>query len=52
MVCIEDGKEVEPPFQLRRLSESMRGSSLLSVRFSPEASAARGADHPEVHKLT
>jgi WD40 repeat protein len=33
---MEDGQEVEAPFQLRRLSESMRGSSLLSVRFSPD----------------
>jgi WD40 repeat protein len=36
VVCIEDGKEVEAPFQLVRLSESMRGSSILCVRFSPD----------------
>jgi WD40 repeat protein len=36
VVCIEDGKEVEAPFQLVRLSESMRGSSILGVRFSPD----------------
>ncbi len=35
VVMTEDGNEVEPPFQLRRLSECMRGSSLLSIRFSP-----------------
>jgi len=36
VTVIEDGQEVKAPFQLRRLSESMRGSSLLSVRFSPD----------------
>lgn len=35
IVTTEDGREVEPPFYLRRLSEPMRGSSLLSVRYSP-----------------
>jgi len=32
----EDGREVEPPFHLLRLSEYQRGSSLPSVRFSPD----------------
>lgn len=49
VVLIEDGKEVEAPFQLRRLSESQRGSSLLSVRFSPDGKYfAVGAANGEV----
>src|SRR3990172_8331899 len=34
--CIEEGIEVEAPFQLVRLSERMRGSSITCVRFSPD----------------
>jgi len=49
VVCIKDGREVEASFQLRRLSESMRGSSLLSVRFSPDGKYfAVGAANGEV----
>jgi|GEM_PF-2882238 len=45
---IEDGKEVEGSFQLVRLSENMRGSSIVCVRFSPDGKlfavgAANGA---------
>lgn len=36
LFIVEEGKKVEAPFHLRRLSESQRGSSLLSVRFSPD----------------
>ena len=36
VVCIEEGIEVEAPFQLVRLSERMRGSSITCVRFSPD----------------
>jgi WD40 repeat protein len=36
VVTIENGEEFEAPFQLVRLSESMRGSSILCVRFSPD----------------
>jgi len=36
VVCIEDGIEVEAPFQLVRLSDQMRGSSITCVRFSPD----------------
>jgi WD40 repeat protein len=48
VVCIENGVEVEAPFQLVRMSECMRESSILSVRFSPDGSmfavgAANGA---------
>lgn len=49
VVMIEDGREVEPPFSLSRLSESMRGSALLSVRFSPDGQLfAVGAANGEV----
>jgi WD40 repeat protein len=49
VVWVEDGREVEAPFQLRRLSESMRGSSLLSIRFCPEGKHfAVGAANGEV----
>jgi WD40 repeat protein len=49
VVCIDDGREVEAPFELRRLSEAMRGSSLLSVRFSPDGRYfAVGAANGEV----
>jgi WD40 repeat protein len=49
VVCIEEGREVEAPFQLYRLSESMRGSSLLSVRFSQDGQYfAVGAANGEV----
>jgi WD40 repeat protein len=34
--CVENGVEVEPPFQIARLSEQMRGSSILSLCFSPD----------------
>jgi len=45
---IEDGREVEAPFRLERLSERMRGSSLLSVGFSPDGAAfAVGAANGE-----
>lgn len=48
VVSIVDGQEVEADFQLKRLSECMRGSSLLSVCFSPDGKyfavgAANGA---------
>jgi WD40 repeat protein len=33
---VENGVEVEPPFQIARLSEEMRGSSILSLCFSPD----------------
>jgi len=36
VVVIEDGEEVEAPFQLVRLSECMRGSSITCARFSPD----------------
>jgi WD40 repeat protein len=36
VVCVESEVEIEPPFQLARLSEEMRGSSVLSVCFSPD----------------
>lgn len=49
VVRVEDGQEVEAPFRLRRLSESQRGSSLLSVRFSPDGKYfAVGAANGEV----
>jgi WD40 repeat protein len=49
VTIMEDGIEEEAPFQLRRLSESMRGSSLLSVRFSPDGRYfAVGAANGEV----
>jgi WD40 repeat protein len=36
VVCIEDGVEVEAPFELRRLSECMRRCAIRSVCFSPD----------------
>ena len=36
VVCVKDGIKVEAPFQLVRLSEQMRGSSITCVRFSPD----------------
>jgi WD40 repeat protein len=49
VVMIKDGREVEPPFSISRLSESMRGSPLLSVRFSPDGRLfAVGAANGEV----
>jgi WD40 repeat protein len=36
LVLVEDGREMEAPFRLVRLSEPIRGSSILSVRFSPD----------------
>ncbi len=49
VVMTHDGREVEPPFSLSRLSESMRGTPLLSVRFSPDGRLfAVGAANGEV----
>ena len=36
VIVDENGHEEDAPFQLRRLSEDMRGSSIQSVRFAPD----------------
>ena len=36
VVLVENGVEIDAPFQLTRLSEHMRGSSILSTCFSPD----------------